>query len=558
MNRNNNQYDHIKCTFVTPNQVLNDGHTHYFRVVFSKSGYYSWDIGWVGATNQIYPDYPCLMYGANISADPYVKCDYVTWQSGPYKSSQSSTSYSYITFYGLDMIPGGSTIEFEIPKIQRSGSSRSTQLDFSILEDTPGYSSPIVYIYTQTVSSSSTSGGSSTYGYEVPSITLTNSVINKVTDITLNNYGLGTTDPRVVIFEVDQTAFPNIGRGQGISCGSHTCSKFDKPVQYFILYPSSNLGSSATLTFPSIATPPYSGDFTFYTRILRNAYTYKKGYFSITITPEPIVTSSYSYHTNETITTLYPNSDHFFTISWTTVNPLLTLGGNARANINIDNIFTLSSTHCEVTTSASAYDGRGIWCELTPGGTSVDIKNLADVPAGSTFSVTLEMRSTSTASSVSPTVTIKTYYGNNVTVDQAVNVPFAISPMTNTNLTVFSSFTLPSSTTSTKGIAAGYFGHLLVSFDPVDSATVINGSKIILTLPSEFTPATNSLGLPLSCNINAKRFPCTYTINPFVITLTKTNSSFTTSSNIINITTEYQNVNGINYPATQGRYYLEL
>jgi hypothetical protein len=167
----------------------------------------------------------------------------------------------------------------------------------------------------------------------------------------------------------------------------------------------------------------------------------------------------------------------------------------------------------------------------------VDIKNLGDVPAGSTFSVTLQMTSTSIASSVSPTVTIKTYYGNGAIVDQAVNVPFAITPLTNTNLTVLTSFSLPSFTTSKRAITAGYFGHLMVTFDPVDSATVINGSRIVLTLPNEFTPATNSLSLPISCIMNAKRFPCTYTINPFVVTLTKTNSSFTTGANTLNITT---------------------
>jgi hypothetical protein len=113
MNRNVNQYDHIRCSFVTPNQVLNDGgHIHFFRVEFGSSGSYSWDIGWVGASNIITPDYPCLMYGTNVTAIPYVKCDYVTWQSGPYKSSQLGTSYNYITFYGMGTVPGGSTITF--------------------------------------------------------------------------------------------------------------------------------------------------------------------------------------------------------------------------------------------------------------------------------------------------------------------------------------------------------------------------------------------------------------------------------------------------------------
>lgn len=155
------------------------------------------------------------MYGANISANPYVKCDYITWQSGPYKSSQLSTSYNYITFYGLSTLPGGSAITFEIPRTQRNGNSGyETNLKFSILEDTPGYTSPIVYIYTQTLTTGSNTGGGTYYYYtEYPSITLSNSVINKITNITLNSYNLGTSSVQMVIFEVDQSGFPNIGRG---------------------------------------------------------------------------------------------------------------------------------------------------------------------------------------------------------------------------------------------------------------------------------------------------------------------------------------------------------
>ena len=163
MNRDVGEYDHLKCSFTTPDQILNNaGHIHYFRAEFS---HLSGNIGWDGASNTITPDYPCLMYGANISANPYVKCDYVTWQSGPHQSSLLSTSYNYITFYGLDTIAGGSTITFEIPKIRRNtGSDYNTAVKFSILEDTPGYTSPIVYIYTQTVDTLANEGGG-TYLY---------------------------------------------------------------------------------------------------------------------------------------------------------------------------------------------------------------------------------------------------------------------------------------------------------------------------------------------------------------------------------------------------------
>ena len=85
---------------------------------------------------------------------------------------------------------------------------------------------------------------------------------------------------------------------------------------------------------------------------------------------------------------------------------------------------------------------------------------------------------------MNPTVTVKTYYGNDALVDQAVDVAFATTPLSNENLVVLKDFSLPEFTTSERSLTAGYFGPLLISFDPVDSSTVINGSKIILTMPT--------------------------------------------------------------------------
>lgn len=555
MNRNENEYDHIKCSFVTPTQVLNsDGHIHFFRVEFSSVNTY----GWRQAANTISPDYPCLMYGTNVAATPYVRCDYVTWQSGPYKSSQTTTSYNYITFYGLGTIPGGSSITFEIPYIQRLWNGYETSLKFSILEDTPGFNSPIVYLYTQTVSVGSNIGWVNGDSYEIPSITLSNSVVNKITSITLNNYNLGTSGISHMVLFVDKTGFPNIGRGSNIACGSHTCSKFDNPIQYFVLYPSSTLSSSATVTFPNIMTAPYSGSFTFYARTYSGGSMIRRTYFYVSVTADTITDCSYKFSPLETITTLHPNSDRFYLISWSNTNPLQSVGGNSYIVITINNVFSLSSTYCQLTTTALAYDGRGIFCQLTAGGNQIFLKNLNDMPAGATFNLTVQMRSTLTSSTVSPTLNIQTYWGNGNLVDQAISLKFITYPLTNNNPTVFTSFNVPTAFTSVRAITAGYYGHLLVKFQPENSFTVINGSKIILTMASGFYPAGNALNLPLSCLLNSVRFPCTYTLNPFTITMTGTNSSFTTSTNVINITTLYQNSNGVYFPSTPGRYLLQL
>jgi hypothetical protein len=159
-------------------------------------------MGWPLAGNTITPDYPCLVYGTNVSAVPYGRCDFVTYQSGPYKSQQTSTSFSYLTVYGLDTIPGGSTITIEIPNVYRQNNAYSTILNFNILEDTPGYTSPIVYLYYQTIDTgynSYYSTSSDPYTLISPSITLSNSVVNKVTSIQLNNINLGTSGITQVI-----------------------------------------------------------------------------------------------------------------------------------------------------------------------------------------------------------------------------------------------------------------------------------------------------------------------------------------------------------------------
>jgi hypothetical protein len=64
---------------------------------------------------------------------------------------------------------------------------------------------------------------------------MTNSVVNKVGDIKLVNIDLQVSGINYVVFEVDQTMFPDIGRAQQFTCGSYVCSKYNLPVQYFIV-----------------------------------------------------------------------------------------------------------------------------------------------------------------------------------------------------------------------------------------------------------------------------------------------------------------------------------
>lgn len=107
-------------------------------------------------------------------------------------------------------------------------------------------------------------------------------------------------------------------------------------------------------------------------------------------------------------------------------------------------------------------------------------------------------------------------------------------------------------------ITKGYFGHLVIKFKPRLSTSVTIGYYLKLTFTNNFYPYSNQLNLPLRCTINGVRLKCSYTLSPFVVTIEAiTNKISESTDNIVNITTEYLDHNGIFHPASQGRYLIE-
>lgn len=47
------------------------------------------------------------MYGPNLIADPYIKCDLITFLSGPYRSDSLT---AYINIYGFSTLPANSQL----------------------------------------------------------------------------------------------------------------------------------------------------------------------------------------------------------------------------------------------------------------------------------------------------------------------------------------------------------------------------------------------------------------------------------------------------------------
>jgi hypothetical protein len=164
---------------------------------------------------------------------------------------------------------------------------------------------------------------------------------------------------------------------------------------------------------------------------------------------------------------------------------------------------------------------------------------MKSISSGSTFTLTTKMITTTSASTFTPTVTIYTKVSGGSIVDQRINYPLTLGPITNTNLVTLTSFSIKNPFSYNKKITKGYFGDLIINFQPRLTSSVTNGYYMAITLTSEFYPYSNVLNLPLNCQINGIRFSCSYTLNPFKITINNITNKYSTSTNIINITTSY-------------------
>jgi hypothetical protein len=210
-----------------------------------------------------------------------------------------------------------------------------------------------------------------------------------------------------------------------------------------------------------------------------------------------------------------------------------------------------------LTTTAQAWDGKGIECEVWQGNTKVLIQNMKEAVVGDTFTLIVQMTTTSSAASISPTVSVITYVSGGSKVDQFLNAPFSPASITNTNLQTLSSLDFSKAYEFLKPIRKGYFGDLIVLYDSgLSQSSANSGRSLLLTFTPEFYPYSNILNLPLSCRINGIRYPCSYTLNPFEVTITEMFSGSLNAGNssVINITTTYLERNGIHFPPNQGRY----
>lgn len=146
-------------------------------------------------------------------------------------------------------------------------------------------------------------------------------------------------------------------------------------------------------------------------------------------------------------------------------------------------MFVLSSTYCDLTTTALSWDGRGIECEVWAADTKIIISNMKETAVGDTFTLIVQMSTSSAAATLAPTVSIITYVSGGSKVDQVLNAPFTPSSITNTNLQTMTTLDFSKSYEFIKPIKKGYFGDLVLLYDPgMSQASTNTAATMILTL----------------------------------------------------------------------------
>ena len=112
---------------------------------------------------------------------------------------------------------------------------------------------------------------------------------------------------------------------------------------------------------------------------------------------------------------------------------------------------------------------------------------MKETVVGETFTLNVQMTTSSSSGSLSPTVSIYTY--NNVNggslVDQVLNAAFSPASITNTNLQTLSTFDFSKSYEYLKPIKKGYFGDLILNYDPgLSTSNALSITTMVLTFTS--------------------------------------------------------------------------
>lgn len=402
--------------------------------------------------------------------------------------------------------------------------------------------------------------------------TLVNSSINDMTQYTFAWTTATAAD--AIIYEFDKNSVPSFAIGSATCSTTNACTYFGYPMNWIVEYPNSATFTASTFSTSissvipnnTIANGRYAGTFTFYAYAYRSGRLVAKKSFTVTYTSIPMTSYQFYLSSGESISYIYKNVEQYYLVAFTSIT---TTPANGFIRFIFGGSIQLGTNPWCSSSQLAGYTAIGVQCTIESSST-LKIYNIAGLAAGTNYIVEVRLAtSLSSGSTISPTVTVQTYYSLSVdtSIVDSITMTHTNAGMSN-QFTSESNFQIKSPRTVWDNQRVGYVGKFEMSFIPSGAPAVTNTATIKLGLyphpwnggywstPNQVTTD------PLVCFLNGNRVACTYTLSSSIlmVTMTVTGVSITQSNeNYIVLDTEYiAPFNGIKYPANAGFYRTDL
>lgn len=247
-------------------------------------------------------------------------------------------------------------------------------------------------------------------------ITPANSFI-KVSTTHTNTLTTGST-AYFITYQYDKESTPSF-TNKLVTCGSSKCVYFGYPVNWIIEYPASTFSLSVSSSI-AMTNGIYAGTYPGVARAYSSAsLIIYKSTFNVVYNPNNIVTA---YFYKETSNTLYKGADVYYSLYF---DAITATPANGFIRLTFGNGVTLSTQpYCSSSISLLVPE-HGLLCVNENSNTVLKIYNINGLSAGSRYTFMVRLKSDLTSGgSITPTVTIRTYYSINVdysVIDQKLN-----------------------------------------------------------------------------------------------------------------------------------------
>ncbi|KAL4462643.1 hypothetical protein ABPG74_000473 [Tetrahymena malaccensis] len=560
--REKNEYTHMHFEMKQQISLPYGDRNYLLRVTFVKDPINVWHIGQTYENNyNIIEDYPCYLQGSSAVANPFSKCDLY----------QQNFRDPFIQAYGFETlkVQQGNWIIFDIPQIKIANVPSGTKgtLRFSLIEETPGMINPEVELYYKQISVEILEQSYIDYSFN-PNLatTLMPPIVNQLTDLRFQ-WSAAVYDPQYLIYEIDQVGYYDIGRGmiQPANCDGNQCIKFQKPVQWIVVYPNTPLNQQIVTNILGVfQNPNYADKFVFKVRAIKNGVVVNKHTFNVKVGSADIQNKIFDIcnpaHVLNSINSLIrKNEEHEYYIKFTTRT---SMPRNSLIRFSFKNIKTQTQTdrhinYCKITSGIVPFDKTPIQCN-TVSTNIIEISHFEQVLQNIQIEIHFRLLNDG-STTINPSVDIETFYGpkNDKLIDSTYSIPSNTPNISTNNVDSQLKFKVLDEAVRSEKREKGYIGPVIIDFQP----NIITNLKYIkVQFEISFTTPRDYGQDSLICLVNEIRFNCQYTINPLYVTIDIASNKLQFSSAYrLSISTEYVSpLDGLVHPKTEGFYPINL